>query len=154
MVCHNTSWDKAHHAKECSILKKIGLKLVKCTLTDTNTASCISSNVPLAALAPQLTLDPASALPPGDNGGSGMALAEFTVATKPESYDSGDNFEYKGKNEGRVYVPTNKSNSSSYLCSPIPSQSCLQVSFDSSSSLWNAITLLLIIQLSRLDLCL
>ena len=31
MICHNKSNKPTHHSKDCPILKKIGLKLVKCT---------------------------------------------------------------------------------------------------------------------------
>jgi hypothetical protein len=47
MICHNTSNKPTHHSKDCPILKKIGLKLVKQTLTDgNNPASRVGHEAP------------------------------------------------------------------------------------------------------------
>jgi hypothetical protein len=65
---------------------------------------------------------------PSDGSGLGSAPGAFMVATEPESYDSGDNFEYRGKYEGKVYNASTKPNSATYLYPPVPAFSCLGVS--------------------------
>ncbi len=52
----------------------------------------------------------------------------FTVATEADSYDSGSDFEYEGKHEGKFYVPTSKPNLAPFLYSSIPHNLCLRVS--------------------------
>ncbi len=128
MICHNTSNKPAHHSKDCPILKKISLKLVECTLANGSDAASwvgYEAQLPAPPTAPPATPNP----PPADNGGSvGMLGAfttggsagmpgAFTAATEPNSYDSGDNFDYKGKYEGKVYSNGNsKSNVPVYPC--------------------------------------
>jgi hypothetical protein len=77
LVCHNTSQDKPHNAKDCPISKKIGLELVKCSLADTNAMSQVGNDAPL----PAQPSAPAPALLPLDNGGLGPAPGTFTVVT-------------------------------------------------------------------------
>ena len=103
MICHNTSNKPAHHSKDCPILKQIGLKLVKRTPSDggdaaSRSASAAPSPAPPSAPAPP----PAPAAPPIDGGSTGTPGA-FTAVTEPDSYDSGDEFDYEGKYEGSLY---------------------------------------------------
>jgi hypothetical protein len=98
LICWNTSRNKAHSSKDCPILKRIGFKLVKCTLSNTNATSCIGNNGPPTAQTPA----PAPAPAPSGSGGLGLAPGAFTVATEPESYDSGNDFEYEGKHKGKL----------------------------------------------------
>jgi hypothetical protein len=124
LICHNASQDKPRNAKDYPILKKIGLKLVKHSLADTNTASCIGNGgPPPAQLQAQVT-----APPPSDNGGFGTAPGAFTSMIEPNRYNPGNNFDYKGKHEGKVYDPSTKPSLATYLYLPIPSNLCLQVS--------------------------
>ncbi len=58
LTCHNTSQDKPHNAKDCPSLKKIGLKLVKHSLADTDAASCISNDGPPPTQLPTPVLAP------------------------------------------------------------------------------------------------
>jgi hypothetical protein len=109
LVCHNTSNKPAHHTKDCPILKQIGLKLVKRTPANgSDAASCVGENpAPAPAPAP-----PAPA--PSANGGSAATPGAFTAATEVASYNSGQEFDYKGKNEGLVYSGKSRSNVSVY----------------------------------------
>ncbi len=89
---HVTS--KAHASKDYPILKQIGFKLVKRS-SNTNAASFVGSDgKPTPKIQPST---PAPAPKPSDGSGSGSAPGAFTVVTEPESYDSGDDFDYKGK---------------------------------------------------------
>jgi hypothetical protein len=112
MLCHITSNKPAHHSKDCPILKKIGLKLVKPTPADGgDAASQVGHEAPLPA---PPTAPPTAPNPPANNGGSaGMPGAftaggsagmpgAFTAATEPNSYNLGDDFDYEGKYEGKV----------------------------------------------------
>ncbi len=129
LICHNTSRDKPHDAKNCLILKKFGLKLVKCSLADTDTASKVCNDGPLPAPLPA----PVTALPLFENCGSGTAPGAFTVTTDPNSYNLGDDFDYEGKLEGKVYNPSSKHSQATYLYLPIPNNLCMQVSVETSS---------------------
>jgi hypothetical protein len=106
LVCHNRSNKPAHHTKDCRILKQLGLKLVKRTPANGgDAASCVGeSPAPAPTPAPPtpaLSADGGLAATPG-------------AATEAESYDSGEEFNYKGKYEGSVYSGKSKSNVSIY----------------------------------------
>ncbi len=101
MICHNMSNKPAHHSKDCPILKKIFLKLVKRALANGgNAASRVGHEAPPPA--PPTAL-PAAPNPPAKNGGSAGMPGAFTAALEPNSYDSGDEFNCKDKYEGKVY---------------------------------------------------
>jgi hypothetical protein len=94
MVCQNTSQDKAHNTKDCPILKKLGLKLVKRTPANNNTASWVGQD--RAPPAQPAAASPALVTPSAESGGSGSAPGAFNIATKPEiSYNSGNKFGYE-----------------------------------------------------------
>jgi hypothetical protein len=65
---------------------------------------------------------------PSNYSGLGSTPGAFTVATEPESYNSSNNFEYKGKHEGKAYNASTKPNLATYLYLPVPAVLCLQVS--------------------------
>jgi hypothetical protein len=113
LIWYNTSRDKAHSSKDCPILKRIGYKLVKIkrSASDTNAASRVGNgntpSAPTPALAPVTS--------PSNSGGSTLAPGAFTVATAADSYDSGTDFEYECKDEGKLYVPSPKLNLARFL---------------------------------------
>jgi hypothetical protein len=115
MICHNTSNKPAHHSKDCPILKKIGLKLVKRTPADGgDAASRVGHEAPPPA---PPTTPPAAPNSPAKNGGSTGMPGAFTAATEHDSYESGNDFDYEGKYEGKVYSSANsKSNVPVYPC--------------------------------------
>jgi hypothetical protein len=111
MVCHNTLNKPAHHTKDCPILKQLGLKLVKHTPANGGDAASQVSETPAPAPAPAPPVPP---VPPSANGGSSCTPGAFTAVTEAENYDSGEDFNYKGKYEGSVYSGKSKSNVSIY----------------------------------------
>ena len=111
MVCHNTSNKGGHHTKDCPILKQVGLKLVKHTPANGNDAASRVSDSPAPAPAP---VPPAPAPAPPVNGGSTGTSGAFTAAMEPDSYDSGEEFDYEGKYDGSVYSGKSNSNLSVY----------------------------------------
>jgi hypothetical protein len=126
LICWNTSCSKAHSSKDCPILKRIGFKLVKRTLPNTNAMSCVGNDGPPTSQTPA----PMPAPTPSDSGGSGSAPGAFTVAMDPESYNSGNDFEYEGKHKGKLYVPSPKPKLARYLYLHIPHHLCSLVSLD------------------------
>jgi hypothetical protein len=116
MICHNTSNKPVHHSKDCPIMKKIGLKLVKQTPADGGDAAPSQVGYEAPPPAPPIT-PPANPNPPAKNGGSTGTPGAFTAATEPDSYELGDDFDYQGKYEGKVYSSSNsKSNVPVYPC--------------------------------------
>jgi hypothetical protein len=113
MICHNTLNKPAHHSKDCAIIKQIGLKLVKRTPGNGgDAASRVGHKAPTTAPAPAPPTAPAPAAV--NNGGSTGTPEAFTAATKAKSYDSGNEFDYKGKYEESVFTGKTKSNTSLY----------------------------------------
>jgi hypothetical protein len=113
LICDKTFRYKAHSLKECPILKRIGYKLVKIKrlASDTNAASRVGNDSTPSAPTPA----PAPVTSPSDSGGLTLAPGAFTVATVADSYDSGTDFEYEGKDEGKLYVPSPKLNLARFL---------------------------------------
>jgi hypothetical protein len=112
MICHNTLNKPAHHSRDCPILKQIGLKLVKCTPGNGgNAESRVGHEAPATAPAHAPLAAPVPAAV--KNGGS-TGTPGATVATKDKSYNSGDEFDYKGKYEGLVFSGKTKPNASLY----------------------------------------
>ena len=118
MICHNTSNKPPHHSAHCPILNKLGLKLVKRTPADGDAASRVG-NVRSAPVPPVSAAAPAP-MPSSTVGGSGGSTSTpgaFTAATDLETYDSGDEYDYEGKYEGKVFSTVDnkpKSNISLY----------------------------------------
>jgi hypothetical protein len=110
MVCHNTSNKGGHHRKDCPILKQVGIKLVKQTPVDGNKAASHVGESPAPAPVPA----PAAPAPAPTDGGSTATPGAFTAATEPDSYDSGEEFDYEDKYEGSVYSGKSKTNVSIY----------------------------------------
>ncbi len=110
MVCHNTSNKLPHHSTNCPILNRIGLKLVKRTPADGDAASQVGKVVPPTSThaAPPVPATPTEA----SSRGSAFIPGAFTAATDPETYDSGDKYDYKGKYKGKLFK-ANSANSKS-----------------------------------------
>ncbi len=100
MICHNTSNKPAHHTKNCPILRQFGFKLVKRTAADGSDAASRIGEPPSAA--PALAA-PVPAPMVSVDGGSADTPGAFTAATEADSYDSGKEFDYKGKCKGLMY---------------------------------------------------
>ncbi len=122
LICYNTLRDKAHASKDCPILKQIDYKLVKHS-SNTNVACHVGSDGKTTpAVQPPA---PTPAPTPSEGSSLGSAPWAFTVVTELESYDSWDNFDYKGKYEGKVYDASTKPNLATYLYPLVPAFSCL-----------------------------
>ncbi len=125
LFCFNTSTSNPDHKmRECPILSKVGLKLKK--LLPRDTASRVVTNGASASPSPAPTPSPAPG--PSNNSevtGSGSVLGAFTASTEPETYNSGDEYDYKGKWDGAMYRPGPKSNASAIY--PESSPSCCHV---------------------------
>jgi hypothetical protein len=116
MVCHNTSNKPPHHSTNCPILHRNGLKIVKRTPPDGDVASRVGKVVPPTSThaAPPVPATPMKA----GSGGSASTPGAFMAATNPETYDSGDEYDYEGKYEGKLFKANSanpKSNVSLYL---------------------------------------
>jgi hypothetical protein len=126
MICHGTSNKPAHHSKDCPIFKTIRHKLVKVGSAEgVDAASQAAREAPVSASPPASS--PGTQNPPGNQGGLTSAPGAFTAATDYESYDSGEEFEYKGKHEGQMYIGKPKlyvsiyaSHTSINIPSPVP----------------------------------
>ncbi len=94
---------------------KESAKLIKRTPADGNTASRVGKEVPPPSppAAAMVLATPTQA----GSGGSASTPGAFMAATEPDTYDSGNEFNYKGKYKGKVYQANNansKSNVSLY----------------------------------------
>jgi hypothetical protein len=112
MFCHDSACNVNHKSCDCPIFKKLGLKLVKRMDSDkADAASWITTqptgNTTKPAQTPAPAADTTSSL--------GSLPGGFSAAAEPVSYDSGDNYDYKGKSTGSMYLGTSldKPNSSS-----------------------------------------
>ena len=79
LICYNTSRNKAHASKDCTILKQIGYKLIKRS-SNTDAASCIGSDGNTTP-----TVQPPASTPvpmPSDGSGLGFAPRAFTAHQK------------------------------------------------------------------------
>ena len=85
----------------------------------TDAGSATPGSAPASAPAPSLDSQPGSALAP----------VNFSTSTEPESYDSGDEFDYEGKANGAMYDTRGKHNASSAYFAP----SCRIVSVEPKS---------------------
>jgi hypothetical protein len=130
LICHNSAQGNRHSPSKCPILKKLGLKLKKHSATDNSNnlaARVASDNSSSTATTPAPA--PASA----SNGRSTNILGACTASTEAESYNSGKEFDYKGKYEGLLYAGESKPSkiSSLYLpVSPLCSHSLSKISYD------------------------
>jgi hypothetical protein len=103
VICHNSACSDPYSTKKCPILK-LGLKLEKRSAKDNSNyfASRVASDT--QATAPNPAPNPA----PAPDTGSGLPIVSGTCTTSTEDrpYDSGDDFDYKGKYEGVLYNPS------------------------------------------------
>jgi hypothetical protein len=112
MFCHNSARNANCKSHDCPILKKLGFKLEK--WMDSNKADTASW-----VIAPPKgdTTKPAQTPAPASDATSGLGSlpGSFSAVVEPVSYDSGDDYNYKGKSSGSMYSDTSsdKPNSSS-----------------------------------------
>jgi hypothetical protein len=93
MFCHDTARNSNHKSRNCPILKKLGFKLEKRTGSDnagSDAASCVTA--PPAGDASRPAPAPAPAL--DATSGSGSISGAYAAAAEPDSYDSGDDYDY------------------------------------------------------------
>jgi hypothetical protein len=105
MFCHDTARNSNHKSCNCPILKKLGFKLEKRTGLDNtggDAASCVTA--PPAGNAPKPASSPAPAL--DATTGSETIPGAYAVAAEPDSYDSGEDYDYEGKSSGLTYSGT------------------------------------------------
>jgi hypothetical protein len=119
LICFGTARNPVHHTRNCPILKNLGYKLEKRSGSDlsackaaswvtTDTGSTATGSAPAPAPSPSPESQPGSASTPG----------AFSATTEPESYDSGDKFDYKGKADRVMYDTGGKHNASSAYLAP------------------------------------
>jgi hypothetical protein len=116
MLCHNSARNANHKTHDCPILKKLGFKLEKRTDSDKADATSWVTTPPTGdTTKPAQT--PASAS--DATSGLGSLPGSFSAAAEPDLYDSGDNYDYKGKSRGSMYLGTSldepKSSSLAYI---------------------------------------
>ncbi len=118
MVCDNTSNKPPHHSTNCPILNRIGLKLVKRTPADGNAASQVGKVVPPTSThtAPPVPATSTEA----SSRGSASTPGAFTAATDPETYDLGDEYNYKGKYKGKLFKANSANSKSTHATADNP----------------------------------
>jgi hypothetical protein len=103
MFCHDSACNANHKSRDCPILKKLGLKLEKRSDSDkADAASCVTTPSPGNTTMPAQTPAPTS----DATSGLGSLLGGFSAVAEPVSYDSGANYDYKGKSSGSMYLGT------------------------------------------------
>jgi hypothetical protein len=132
MVCFGLARNPDHLTCDCPILKNLGFKLLKCSCSDTSAHKVASRMARDTSLAPAKPTTPAPApAPPADTQpGTALVPGAFSVLTKQEYYDSGDEFDYKGKANCAMYDTGGKPNASSAYSTP----SCPNVTVEPASS--------------------
>jgi hypothetical protein len=106
MFCHDTARNSDHKSRDCLILKKLGFKLEKRTGSDNtggDAASCVTAPPAGDALkpasSPAPTLDATT--------GSETIPGTYAATAEPDSYDSGDDYDYEGRSiSGLTYSGT------------------------------------------------
>ncbi len=96
MIYHNSAREKKHSMAKCPILKKLGIKIKKRLAADNSNKSAArvtSENSSTATPTPALTPPPAS----DTEGGSVNIPGACTASTEADTYDSRDEFDYKGE---------------------------------------------------------
>jgi hypothetical protein len=112
MFCHDSARNANRKSRDCPTLKKLGFILVKWTDSDkADAASQVTAPPTGDTTKPAQTPAPAS----DATSGSGSLPGGFSAAAEPISYNSGDDYDYKGKSSGSMYLGTSldKPNSSS-----------------------------------------
>jgi hypothetical protein len=90
MFCHDSACNANHKSRDCPILKKLGLKLVKRTDSDkADTASRVTAPPTGDTTKPAQTPAPSS----DATSGSGSLPGGFSAAAEPVSYNSGDDYD-------------------------------------------------------------
>jgi hypothetical protein len=114
MLCHDTTRNSDHKSRDCPILKKLGFKLEKRMVSD-NAVGDAASHVTAPPAGNVSRPAPAPAPASDATSGSGSIPGAYAAAAEPDSYDSGDDYDYKGKSSSLMYSGTwsGKSNSTS-----------------------------------------
>jgi hypothetical protein len=100
MFCHNTARNTNHKTKDCPILKKLDMKLDKCTdANNWEAASRVALEMPALAPAPASNVSLASDAIVG----SSSVPGGFSAAAKGDAFDSRDEYEYEQKLLGAFY---------------------------------------------------
>jgi hypothetical protein len=132
MVCFGSARNPNHVTCDCPILKNLGFKLEKRSGSDTSArdvASRVATDASLAQAGPT-TPAPAPAPPADTQPNTALVPGAFRASTKQESYDYGDEFDFKGKADNAWYNTGGKPNASS----PYSTPSCRNVTFEPASS--------------------
>jgi hypothetical protein len=112
MFCHDSVCNTNHKSRDYPILKKLGFKLEKWMDSDKADATSWVTTPPTGN-----TTKPAQTPAPASNAtfGSGSLPGGFSAAAEPVLYDSGEDYDYKGKSSESMYSGTSsdKPNSSS-----------------------------------------
>jgi hypothetical protein len=118
MVCFDTARNSNHKTCDCPILKNLGFMLEKQSAAD-NPPRDATLRVASDAPVPTHSTNPPQApsqLMDSQSGSASMPSA-FAASMEQASYDSGNEFIYKGKADGAMYgnVEKSKNTSSVYL---------------------------------------
>ncbi len=129
MFCHDTACNSNHKSRNCLILKKLGFKLKKRTGSANaggDAAYCVTAPPAGDASRPAPAPAPAS----DTTSGSGSIPGAYAAVAEPDSYDLGDDYDYKGKYSSLMYLGTwsGKPNSTS-LAYISTSPSCNHTSY-------------------------
>jgi hypothetical protein len=122
LICHNSAQGNKHPATKCPILKKLGMKLKKHSAANNSNKSAarVASNAPTAST-------PAPAPAPPSDGGLTTIPGACTASIEVDTYESGNEFNYKGKYKGTFYAGSNKPSKNVSLYSFVP-HSCSHTS--------------------------
>jgi hypothetical protein len=102
MICHNSAQGKKHTPTKCPILMKLGMKFKK--LSTANNSNESSARVTSDA---HTDSTPAPAPAPPSDGGSTTIPGTCTASIEVDTYESVNEFNYKGKYEGVFYAGSN-----------------------------------------------
>jgi hypothetical protein len=112
LLCHGSMHKTDHKTCDCPILKNFKLKFEKRSEANNSAwanASRVATNA--AGTSPYPVPQPSVlATQPLDISGSASLPSTFTASTDAESYNLGEEFDYKGKCEGAFHSPSDKSN--------------------------------------------
>jgi hypothetical protein len=112
VFCHDFARNANHKSRDCPILKKLGLKMIKWTDSDKADAASWVTAPPTGD-----TTKPAQTPAPASHATSslGSLPGGFSAAAEPVLYNSGEDYDNEGKSSGSMYLGTSldKPNSSS-----------------------------------------
>lgn len=118
MFCHGISNNTDHKSRDCPVLRKLGVKLEKCSDGDNcEAATHVASNSTTPGPAPSAAtaVSPLLEVMPGSN----TIPGRFAASVKVDAFDSGDEYEYEEKALGTMYFSSPNTNNTHdiYLCS-------------------------------------